>query len=159
VRDVSRVAFVEAGWHWQVVERCRMSFVREMQALGHADTPIDFFETPGSLEIPLQAKRLATSRRYAVIVAAGLIVDGGIYRHEFVAATVIDALMRVQLDTDVPILSAVLTPQSFHEHKEHLDFFLAHFEVKGVEIARACAWALRATRIPAPGARASPVAT
>lgn len=156
---MNRIAFVEAGWHWQIVERCRMSFVREMQALGHADAPIDFFETPGSLEIPLQAKRLATTGRYAVIVAAGLVVDGGIYRHEFVSATVIDALMRVQLDTDVPILSAVLTPQRFHGHKEHLDFFLAHFEVKGVEIARACAWALRTTRIPVPGVRAFPATT
>ena len=42
-------------------------------------------------------------------------VDGGIYRHEFVADTVIKALMDVQLRTEVPIFSAVLTPQQFHE--------------------------------------------
>ena len=62
-------------------------------------------------------------------MAAGLVVDGGIYRHEFVTQAVIDALMRVQLETDVPVLSAVLTPQQFH----------AHFLVKGAEAARACA--------------------
>ena len=61
----------------------------------------------------LQAKLLAKTGRYAVIVAAGLIVNGGIYRHEFVAATVIDALMQVQLDTDIPIISLVLTPRIF----------------------------------------------
>jgi hypothetical protein len=94
---------------------------------------------PGSFEIPLQAKILAKSGRYAAIVAAGLVVDGGIYRHDFVAHAVITGLMQVQLDTEVPVLSAVLTPQHFHEHEEHRQFFHAHFVVKGQEAARACA--------------------
>ena len=51
----------------------------------------------------------------------------------------IAALMRVQLDTEVPIISAVLTPQRFHEHAEHRNFFLDHFVVKGAEAASACA--------------------
>ena len=47
--------------------------------------------------------------------------------------------MRVQLDTEVPVLSAVLTPQHFHEHDEHRKFFREHFLVKGAEAAVACA--------------------
>ena len=100
---------------------------------------IDFFEVPGSLEIPLHALLLAESRRYAAIVAAGFVVNGGIYRHEFVAEAVISGLMRVQLDTKVPVISAVLTPQHFHEHDEHKKFFYDHFVVKGAEAAAACA--------------------
>jgi 6,7-dimethyl-8-ribityllumazine synthase len=65
-------------------------------------------------------------------------VNGGIYRHEFVAAAVIDGLMRVQLDTDVPTFSAVLTPRDFHGHEEHQSFFKAHFVKKGIEVAQAC---------------------
>ena len=34
-------------------------------------------------------------------------------RHEFVASAVIDGLMRVQLDSGVPVLSAVLTPKDY----------------------------------------------
>ena len=41
----------------------------------------------------------------------------------FVARAAIDGLMRVQLDTEVPLLSVVLTPHHFHEHGEHRDFF------------------------------------
>ena len=88
---------------------------------------IDFFQVPGAFEIPLQAKLLARTSRYVAIVAAGLVVDGGIYRHEFVADAVISALMRLQLETDVPIISAVLTPQRFHEHEEHKRFFQRAF--------------------------------
>ncbi|RZJ04762.1 MAG: 6,7-dimethyl-8-ribityllumazine synthase, partial [Haliea sp.] len=77
-------------------------------------------------------------RRYDAVVACGLVVNGGIYRHEFVSSAVIDGLMRVQLDTEVPVLSAVLTPRDFHEHEDHLRFFSEHFVKKGTEAAQAC---------------------
>ena len=65
-------------------------------------------------------------------------VDGGIYRHEFVADAVISALMGIQLETRVPVFSAVLTPQHFQEHEEHRRFFTEHFLTKGKEVAQAC---------------------
>jgi 6,7-dimethyl-8-ribityllumazine synthase len=114
-----RVAFVQACWHKEIVDRCRVSFAEEIAKRGFAEDDIDFYEVPGSFEIPLHASLLAKSGRYAAIVAAGFVVDGGIYRNEFVAEAVIGGLMRVQLETGVPVISAVLTPQHFHEHEEH----------------------------------------
>ena len=137
-----RIAFIQACWHKDIVDQSRDAFVEELETLGPSRDRIDVFEVPGSLEIPLQAKLLGQTGRYAVIVAAGFVVDGGIYRHEFVAQTVIEALMRVQLDLEVPVLSVVLTPQRFHEHAEHHAFFHDHFRVKGAEAARACAQTL-----------------
>ena len=134
-----RIAFVQSCWHKDIVDRCRDGFVPELARLGVNEDRIDFFEVPGAFEIPLQAQLLAKSGRYAAVVAAGFVVDGGIYRHEFVADAVIAALMRVQLDTEIPVISAVLTPQRFHENQEHRTFFLDHFVVKGAEAARACA--------------------
>jgi len=132
-----RVAFVQSSWHRDVVEECRIAFLREIEA--RHITNVDVFEVPGSFEIPLHAQILAKTRRYTAIVAAGLVVDGGIYRHEFVSDTVIKALMGVQLRTEVPVFSAVLTPQQFHETEVHYDFFRRHFAIKGVEVAEACA--------------------
>jgi 6,7-dimethyl-8-ribityllumazine synthase len=134
-----RVAFVQSSWHREVVEECRIAFLDEIEARHIARAHVDVFEVPGSFEIPLHAQILAKTRRYTAIVAAGLVVDGGIYRHEFVADTVIKALMDVQLRTEVPVFSAVLTPQQFHESQAHLDFFRKHFAVKGIEVAEACA--------------------
>jgi 6,7-dimethyl-8-ribityllumazine synthase len=137
--DCNRIAFIQACWHRDIVDQCRLAFAAEIVRRGYAVADIDYFEVPGSLELPLQAKLLAKSGRYAAIVATGLIVDGGIYRHEFVADAVIAGFMQVQLETEVPILSAVLTPQHFHEHDEHRRFFHDHFAVKGREAAEACA--------------------
>jgi 6,7-dimethyl-8-ribityllumazine synthase len=134
-----RIAFVQSAWHRAVVEECRMAFLGEIEARGIERARVDLFEVPGSFEIPLHAQLLAKTRRYTAIVAAGLVVDGGIYRHEFVADTVIKALMDVQLRTEVPVFSAVLTPQQFHESAAHFDFFRKHFATKGIEVAEACA--------------------
>jgi 6,7-dimethyl-8-ribityllumazine synthase len=136
---VLRLAFVQSTWHEAIVDRCRDSFLVEIARLGVGAEQIDLFRVPGAFEIPLHAKRLAGSGLYAAVVGAGLVIDGGIYRHDFVAEAVIDGLMRVQLDTDVPIISAVLTPHHFHDHNEHASFFAEHFRVKGAEAARACA--------------------
>jgi 6,7-dimethyl-8-ribityllumazine synthase len=140
---------VQAAWHGDVVDRCRAAFGDEAARLGIAADTVDAFEVPGAFEIPLHAQRLARSGRYAAVVGIALVVDGGIYRHEFVADAVVQGLMRVQLDTDVPVLSVVLTPHQYREHDVHAEFFRHHFEVKGVEAARACAATLRSLeRLP-----------
>ena len=134
-----RIAFIQASWHSDIVGQCRESFLGEIARLGYARDQIDVFDVPGSLEIPLQAKLLAKTGNYAAVVCTGLVVNGGIYRHEFVADAVIAGFMQVMLETEVPVISAVLTPQNFHEHDEHRTFFFEHFKVKGAEAARACA--------------------
>jgi 6,7-dimethyl-8-ribityllumazine synthase len=133
-----KIAFIQAGWHRDIVEQSRLSFTEHLVQQGISDEQISVFDVPGSLEIPLQCKLLAKSGDYAMIIAAGFIIDGGIYRHDFVASTVLDAMMQVQLETEVPILSIVLTPHHFSENEAHHEFFFAHFKHKGEEAARAC---------------------
>ncbi|HLS79240.1 MAG TPA: 6,7-dimethyl-8-ribityllumazine synthase [Nocardia sp.] len=136
------IAFVRASWHSGIVGKALEGFTAEAGRLGFDTERVDVFEVPGAFEIPLHAQRLARTGRYAAIVGAALVVDGGIYRHDFVAGAVVDGLMRVQLDTDVPVFSVVLTPHHFHEHSEHVDYFTEHFVKKGAEAARAVAGTL-----------------
>lgn len=133
-----RIAFVRAGWHEDLLEHAWRSFLETMAAGGWPAGSIDLVRVPGAFEIPLRCRSLAESGRYRAVVASALVVDGGIYRHEFVAAAVINGLMTVQLETRVPVLSAVLTPHHFHEHAEHRGFFAGHMAVKGAEVASAC---------------------
>jgi 6,7-dimethyl-8-ribityllumazine synthase len=134
----ARVAIICSAWHSDIVHKARDAALAEFKRAGWAARQVDLFEVPGAFEIPLHAKKLAQSGRYKAIVACALVVNGGIYRHEFVAGAVIDGLMRVQLDTEVPVLSAVLTPRDFHEHEDHRQFFSEHLVRKGREVALAC---------------------
>lgn len=139
-----RIAFVQAGWHADIVRQGHAGFVAEGARLWPAPPAIEVHELPGAFEIPLLTQVLARRGGVDAIVACALVVDGGIYRHEFVAHAVIDGLMRVQLDTGVPVFSVVLTPKDFHEHATHREFFTRHFVAKGAEAARACAQTLAA---------------
>ncbi len=121
-----RVAFVQSAWHRDVVAECRDAFLAEIEARHIARAQIDVFEVPGSFEIPLHVQLLAKTRRYTAIVAAGLVIDD-----EYIAETVIKALMDVQLRTEVPVFSAVVTPQQFNETAAHFEFFRKHFASQG----------------------------
>ena len=63
-------------------------------------------------------------------------MDGGIYRYDFVAQSVVDGLMRVGLDMGMPILSVSLTPHHYQETDQHNATYRAHFIEKGREAAR-----------------------
>jgi 6,7-dimethyl-8-ribityllumazine synthase len=128
-----RVAFVQSAWHRDVVAECREAFLAEIELRHIARAHIDVFEVPGSFEIPLHVQLLAKTRRYTAIVAAGLVVDD-----EHIAETVIRALMDVQLRTEIPVFSAVVTPQQFRATAD-VDFLQRHFASKGMEVAEACA--------------------
>jgi len=128
----TRYAFIKANWHADIVDRALDGF----RELIPAD-PIDVFDVPGAFEMPLLARDLAASGRYAAIAAAAFVVDGGIYRHEFVAQAVVDGLMRAAMDTGVPVLSISLTPHHYQDTEHHNRIYREHFVEKGREAARA----------------------
>ena len=132
----SRYAFIKANWHADIVDRAQEGFDAEIARLIPGALS-DVFEVPGAFEMPLLSKKLALSGHYDAIVAAALVVDGGIYRHDFVADAVVAGLMNVQLETMVPVFSVSLTPHNYQPGKEFEDFFREHFSKKGAEAAKA----------------------
>ncbi len=128
----TRYAFVKANWHSDIVDQALQGF----QQLIPADQ-IDVFDVPGAFEMPLLARDLAQTGKYAAIACAAFVVDGGIYRHDFVAQAVVDGLMRAGMDTGVPVLSVSLTPHQYQETDHHNAIYRAHFVEKGREAAQA----------------------
>ena len=128
----TRYAFIKANWHADIVDRALEGFCELIPA-----DQVDVFDVPGAFEMPLVARDLAASGRYAAVAAAAFVVDGGIYRHDFVAQAVVDGLMRAGLDTGVPVLSVSLTPHHFQPTEHHTAIYRAHFVEKGREAAKA----------------------
>ena len=125
-------AFIKANWHSDIVDRALAGFCEVIP-----EAHVEVFDVPGAFEMPLLARDLAMTGRYAAVAAAALVVDGGIYRHDFVAQAVVDGLMRAGLDSGVPVLSVSLTPHQFQETAHHEAIFKAHFVQKGREAAEA----------------------
>lgn len=142
-----RVAFIKAKWHSPIVDQCYEHCVKTLKSeMGNGGCAIDAYDVPGALEIPLLAQDIAKTGKYDAIIAAAFIVDGGIYRHDFVASSVLDAMMRVQLETGVPVFSAALAPHQYQDTDAHNAFFYEHFQHKGQEAAMACLQMLAARR-------------
>ncbi len=128
----TRHAFVKANWHSDIVDRALNGFLDVI-----SPDQVDVFDVPGAFEMPLLSRDLAKTGRYATVTCAALVVDGGIYRHDFVAQAVVDGLMRAGLDSGVPVLSVSLTPHQFQEIDHHTAIFREHFVQKGREAAHA----------------------
>jgi len=128
----TRYAFIKAAWHSDIVDRALDGFLEKIDA---AD--VDVFDVPGAFEMPLLAADLAKTGKYDAIAAAAFVVDGGIYRHDFVASAVVDGLMRASMDTGVPVLSVSLTPHHYQETEHHNSIYRDHFVQKGREAANA----------------------
>jgi len=145
----TRFAFVKAQWHADIVDRAYEGFVQDIPA-----ESVDVFDVPGAFELPLMARDLAASGRYGAVICAAFVVDGGIYRHDFVASAVVDGLMRAGLDTGTPVLSVSLTPHHYQETDHHNEIYRAHFVTKGREAA-AAAKSIVAARAALPKASAA----
>ena len=128
----TRYAFIKAQWHADIVDQALKGFCEVIP-----EAQVDVFDVPGAFEMPLLARDLAATGRYGAVVAAAFVVDGGIYRHDFVAQAVVDGLMRAGLDTGVPVLSVSLTPHQYQETEHHNAIYRAHFVEKGREAAHA----------------------
>lgn len=137
----TRYAFIKAGWHADIVDQALLGFLQEIP-----EQSVDVFDVPGAFEMPLIAQELAASGRYGAIIAAAFVVDGGIYRHEFVAQAVVNGLMQAGLKTGVPILSVSLTPHQYQNTDHHNAIFRENFVKKGRE-AGAAALALTKPRV------------
>ena len=133
-----KIAFIKARWHADIVDQALVGFEQRLSELG-LDTEVRAFDVPGAFEMPLLAQKLAKTGDYDAVVAAALVVDGGIYRHDFVAQAVVTGLMDVQLKTEIPVFSVSLTPHHFQPKGEHEAFFTTHFVQKGREAADAVA--------------------
>lgn len=131
-----RIAFIKARWHADVVDRAHEGFVTEAASL-MPGAQIDAWDVPGAFEMPLLAKKLAQTGKYDAVVAAALVVDGGIYRHDFVAQAVVTGLMQAGLETGVPVFSVSLTPHNYQETELLTGFYREHFVKKGAEAAQA----------------------
>lgn len=135
----AKIVVLSASWNTEIVNAAEESFINAMVQKGYRKDQVTVIKVPGSLEIPLAGK-LALESGYDIAVGIGFVVDGQIYRHEFVGHTVVQSILDVSIATNKPFLSVVLTPQSFNEDLDiYEEMYVKHMDKKGKEAADACA--------------------
>jgi 6,7-dimethyl-8-ribityllumazine synthase len=107
-----RFAVVAAQFNVEVVDRLVEGAMAELHKHGVREADIDLVRVPGAFELPLACQKLASTGRYAAVIALGAVIRGDTDHYDYVCRGATDGLMRVSLDTGVPISFGVLTCQT-----------------------------------------------
>jgi 6,7-dimethyl-8-ribityllumazine synthase len=83
----------------------------------HGIDPMSLVEVwaPGAFELPLVAKKLATSGEFDAVVCLGAVIRGATGHYEHVAGQCAAGIQQAQLDTGVPIAFGVLTTDTIEQ--------------------------------------------
>ena len=82
---------------------------------GVNEEDIDVVWTPGCLEIPLMAKKLADVGKYSSVVCLGAVIRGGTPHSEYVASEVNRGIGKVSLDTGLPVIQGIITADTLEQ--------------------------------------------
>ena len=108
-----RFAIVASRFNEIVVRKLVDGALEGFHARGAAEEQVDLAWVPGSFELPLAARRLAASGRYAAVVCLGAVIRGETPHFDHVAEQTANGVRRAAEDTGVPVVFGVLTTDTF----------------------------------------------
>jgi 6,7-dimethyl-8-ribityllumazine synthase len=94
-----------------LVAGCRDTLTRH----GVAADAIDLAWVPGSFEIPLVARKLAATGRYAAVICLGCVIRGETSHYDHVAGQAAAGVMQASLATGVPVIFGILTTENVEQ--------------------------------------------
>lgn len=103
-----RFGIVAARFNAALVDALVNRATATLTAAGAPAANIEVVRVPGSHEVPWAAQRLAATGRFDAVIALGVLIAGDTNHHEMVGDAVAHALMRVSLDTGVPVINGVI---------------------------------------------------
>jgi 6,7-dimethyl-8-ribityllumazine synthase len=113
-----RVAIVAARFNDLIVSSLLKGARAAWLARGGASEELLVARVPGAFELPVVARRLASSARYEAIVALGCVIRGDTPHFDYVAGECARGLQLASLETGVPIIFGVLTVETLEQALE-----------------------------------------
>jgi 6,7-dimethyl-8-ribityllumazine synthase len=105
--EPERYAIVVGRFYADLAERLVSGARGAFAQAGHDE--LEVFDVPGAYELPLAAKYVAESGRFAGVACLGAVIRGETDHYDFVCAETARGVMQVQLDSGVPCAFGVLT--------------------------------------------------
>jgi 6,7-dimethyl-8-ribityllumazine synthase len=82
---------------------------------GVSDDDIEISWVPGAFEIPLIAKKMATSEKYDAVICLGAVIKGSTPHFDYVSSEVSKGVAHVSLETGIPVIFGVLTTDTIEQ--------------------------------------------
>lgn len=113
--DGKKFGIIVARFNSFISEKLLEGALDSLLRSGAADEDIDVVRVPGAYEIPLIAKKMATSQKYDAVICLGVVIRGATPHFDVVVNEVAKGSAQVGLDTGVPVLFGVLTTESIEQ--------------------------------------------
>ena len=107
-----RIGIVVARFNDAITERLLDGTLDGLRRYGVAEDAVTIAKVPGSFEIPLAAKELASSQRLDAIICLGCVIRGDTRHFELVADGCAAGVRQVSLECRIPLIFAVLTVEN-----------------------------------------------
>ncbi|WP_333653487.1 6,7-dimethyl-8-ribityllumazine synthase [Dissulfurispira sp.] len=82
---------------------------------GAKEDDIEVVRVPGSFEIPLVAKKMASKGLYNAVICLGTVIRGATPHFDYVAAEVSKGIASASMETGVPIAFGVITSDTIEQ--------------------------------------------
>src|SRR5712692_9622064 len=96
-----RFGIVVSRFNSFITERLLTAAVDALERAGAASKDVDVVRVPGAFELPLAAKKLATTGMYDALIAIGCIIRGETSHYDYVCSETARGLQLAQMDTGV----------------------------------------------------------
>lgn len=127
-----RVAIVRSNYHQNLTESLEKACKECLIASGVKIENIKTYEVPGSWELPLIVKKIASSKKFDGIVVFGVIIKGDTYHFEIIADQCSRTLMNLCLQFNIPVTFEVLATYNLEQARKRS---LGKYN-KGIEAAK-----------------------
>jgi len=104
-----KIGVVVARWNSDITYALRDACVQALHDAGVNEEDIHLQEVPGSYEVVYGAKHLIEKENVDAVVAIGVLIKGETMHFEYIADAVSQGLMKLNTDSDVPVIFGVLT--------------------------------------------------
>ncbi|MGE4284742.1 MAG: 6,7-dimethyl-8-ribityllumazine synthase [Clostridia bacterium] len=82
---------------------------------GAQESDIEASWVPGAFEIPLAAKKMASTQKYDAVICLGAVIRGSTPHFDYVASEVSKGIAKVSLDSGLPVIFGVLTTDTIEQ--------------------------------------------
>ena len=113
--DGKKFGIIVARFNSFICEKLLEGALDSLLRSGADDADIDVVRVPGAFEIPLIAKKMATSQKYDAIICLGVVIRGATPHFDVVVNEVSKGSAQVGLDSGVPVIFGVLTTETIEQ--------------------------------------------
>ena len=118
VGEGRRIAIVVARFHEHVTAKLLEGALGGLRAHGVAHDAVDVAWVPGAFEIPLVARRMASTGAYDAVICLGAVVRGQTAHFELVSAEAARGVAEVARETGIPVIFEVLATETLAQAEE-----------------------------------------